>query len=489
MAPVTLKALVDKTNNRVIFAESNEDFVDILFSFFTIPMGKIIKLTRNQSPAASVGCMNNLYESVQNLEVRRFQTATCRSMLLSPRNAAAVQCENLKLKLDVDEYLTYFRCYDESCGSSNYKLLSHYNNAICACGRNMHCSITLVTKKDLDVEGGGPFVKRLARLIISAELQIVPSSTAASFSILSKLGIMDGSLIEERSFDIGVDEALKLLKCSLVSKTPLTEVLLKNNPVPEPSEKDFEQGSFKRHKLEATSIQNGKIAVKLMISKSKQMVCYAEAGEDFVDLLFSFLNVPLGFIVKQMQGGNSKGCINCLYDSVQGLDAERYLKSPEKKAMLLSPKLAPGFSYENQLLGVEEDTPAYFYSLKPGWSSMLASDKTVIPSDSSRTVSVVTIMDPKSHDSHHNDKKSGQGFFRGPALFTITDDLIITAISSISGLSVLSKLKVPFGDIEERTVHVGKNEALRLLIASLISKSALTNTFLLMEPKQEFGGL
>ena len=250
-----------------------------------------------------------------------------------------------------------------------------------------------------------------------------------------------------------------MLKCSLVSKTPLTEVLLKNNPVPELSEKGFEQGSFRRHKLEATSNQNGKIVLKLMISKSKQMVCYAEAGEDFVDLLFSFLAVPLGFIVKQMQGGNSKGCINHLYDSVQGLDAEQYLKSPEKKAILLSPKLAPGFSYENQLLGVEEDThPAYYFYSRSGWDTMLASDKTLLPSNSSGTVSIVTIMDPKSHGSHHKDKKSGQGFLKGPALFTVTDDLIITAISSISGLSVLSKLKVPFGDIEERTVHVGKNE-------------------------------
>ncbi|XVE79480.1 hypothetical protein DITRI_Ditri14bG0062400 [Diplodiscus trichospermus] len=456
MDSITLKALVDKTNNRVIYAESNEDFVDILFSFFTIPMGKIIRLTRNRSPA--VGCMNNLYESVQNLEVRRFRTETCRSMLLNPRSAAAAECENLKLKLDGYDRLWYFGC-SVSCTSSNHKLLSHYPEAICACGRRMDSSIGLATKNDLDAAGGGLFVKRLARLIISDKLQIVPSSTAASFSILSKLGIMDGSLIEERSFNIRLDEALKLLKCSLVSKTPLTEVLLQNNPAPKPSEEDFEQESPKRPKLEATSNRDGKIVVKLMISKSKQVVCYAEAGEDFVDLLFSFLCIPLGFIVKQMQDSNSKVCINHLYDSVQSLDAEQYLKSQEKKAMLLSPKLAPGFSYENELLGVEEDThPTYYYSTKKGGDAKLVSDKTLLSSDSSRSVLGVTVMDPKSRYSNNKDKKSGQGFLGGPALFTVTDDLIIAAISSISGLSVLSKLKVPFGDIEERTVHVGKNE-------------------------------
>ncbi|XVF68900.1 hypothetical protein PTKIN_Ptkin11bG0038200 [Pterospermum kingtungense] len=406
-------------------------------------------------------------------------------MLLNPRSATAVQCENLKLILDDDERLKYYCC--GKCISSDNKLLSYYRNAVCACGKSMSTRVTFSTKKDFDSEDGGFFVKGLARLIISDELQIVPSSTAASFSLLSKLGITNGNLIEERAFAIDVNKALKLLKCSLVSNTPLTEVLLESNPAPELGEKDiFEHGSSKWPKLEGKSNQNGKIAVKLMISKSKQMVCYAEAGEDFVDLLFSFLCVPLGFIVKQMQGGSSKACITRLYDSVQGLDAEQYLKSPEKKAMLLSPKLAPGFSYENQLLGVEEDTPPkYYYSMKSSWEALLVpeSDETV-HSDSLRS-SLVTFIDPKSHDSQHKDKKSGQGFLKGPALFTVTDELVITPISSISGLSVLSKLKVPFGDIEQRTVHVGKNEALHLLVASLNSKSALTDAFLRKKPKQE----
>ncbi|KAJ0020987.1 hypothetical protein Pint_32627 [Pistacia integerrima] len=34
--------------NRVIFAESDEDFTDVLFSFLTMSMGTIIRLTSNQ---------------------------------------------------------------------------------------------------------------------------------------------------------------------------------------------------------------------------------------------------------------------------------------------------------------------------------------------------------------------------------------------------------------------------------------------------------
>ncbi|OMO86060.1 hypothetical protein CCACVL1_09824 [Corchorus capsularis] len=258
--------------------------------------------------------------------------------------------------------MTYFHCAG-SCLSSNYKLVSHYSDAVCDCGTRMRNWTTLVTRKDSDAEVG-VFVKGLARLMVSDDLQVVPSSTAASFSILSKLGIIDGTATEERSFDIGVNEG--------ISKKPKLEAASKN--------------------------QNGKIVVRLMISKSKQM---------------------------------------------------------ENKEMLISPKLAPGFSYENQLLGIEEYKPAYYCCKKSKSNSMLlVSDKTLLPSDSSKTVSPVTFLDPKSHDSHHKDKKSGRGFMRGPAQFTITDDLTVTAISSISGLTVLSNLKVPFGDIEERTVHM-----------------------------------
>lgn len=47
---LSLKLLVEKGKNQVVFAESNNDFIDILFSFMTIPIGTIIKLTGEDSP-------------------------------------------------------------------------------------------------------------------------------------------------------------------------------------------------------------------------------------------------------------------------------------------------------------------------------------------------------------------------------------------------------------------------------------------------------
>lgn len=235
---------------------------------------------------------------------------------------------------------------------------------------------------------------------------------------------------------------------------PLTETLLKNKPPPSLSNENVGIGSSVPKKSEKkirscmeteATTGDGKICVKIIVSKSKEVVCYAEAGEDFVDLLFSFLILPLGYIVKEMRGSSSKGCIDALYSSVENLDADRYMKSEEHKAMLLSPKVAPGFRCENQLLSINEASypPYFFHAFNDRHRDKLTSDENLISREFS--VTALTVMDPR-------------GYLAGPAMFTVLDNLVIMPISPVSGISILNKLGVPFGDVEERIVHVGKEE-------------------------------
>lgn len=487
---ISFNALVDKTNNRVVFVESDEKFVDVLFSFLTMPLGTIVRLTRNQPPTRSIGCMNNLYNSVEILDNRYLRTEACKTMLLYPRNGASAQCKNLKLDIQDGAPLRYFLCRNTDCSRSDYKLLSYYTNAICRCGQPMDHERNLgeneTRRRSIDDQDGGVFIKGRIRLTISDELQVLPSSTPASLSLFSKLGIKDASTLEGRTFSMGEAEALKLLKCLclLVSRTPLTEVLLgQDNPMVSLNiMEDVEQVSFRKVKIEeAASNEGEKIYVRLMVSKSKNMVCYAEANEEFVDLLFSFLTFPLGFIVKEMGEDSSKACISHLYNSIQDLDACQCLVSRENTERLLDPKLAPGFSYDTQPLNIEEYPHQRYYYLRFGGgygqlpvTTEMTSDETLIGSVY-HAYSVLTVMDPKSHC---NDNSSGRGFLKGSAMFTITDDLTITPLSFITGLSATRELNVPISDIEERIVYVGKEEASRLLVASFVSKSALTNTFL-----------
>lgn len=58
------------------------------------------------------------------------------------------------------------------------------------------------------------------------------------------------------------------------------------------------------------------------------------------------------------------------------------------------------------------------------------------------------MIDPKA--PAYKEATSNGGFVLKPAMFTVTDDLRVTPISPVSGLSILNRLKVPFSDIEER---------------------------------------
>ncbi|XWS28751.1 hypothetical protein CRYUN_Cryun25bG0098000 [Craigia yunnanensis] len=102
-----------------------------------MPTGTIVSLTRNQQPTATVGCMNNLYERVENLEVYISRTEVFKTMLLYPRNGAQDQCKKLRLKIDDSKPLDYFTCGRAGFVTSDFKIRSHYKTAICNCGMLM----------------------------------------------------------------------------------------------------------------------------------------------------------------------------------------------------------------------------------------------------------------------------------------------------------------------------------------------------------------
>ncbi|EXB30493.1 hypothetical protein L484_006043 [Morus notabilis] len=473
---ISLKVLVDKEKNRVIFAECDNDFVDILFSFLTNPMGTIIRLASKHSLSARIGCMNNLYTSVESIDVQHFQNKVCRTMLLSPRNGAESHCMNLKLKIDDAEPRQFYICWSNECRTSKFKLLSCYREAICECGNEMYSEFsppeTAIPAADRVV-----FVKVTNRYIISDDLQVMVLCSATSFSLLSKSGVMDWSTIEEKTFNLAINEVLDLLVRALVSRTPLTETLLTHKPVPDQLNSVFHYQGRSAESLIKEEIMNHEerdICINLFVSKTKNMVCYAETKIDFVNLLFSFLTIPLGHIVKQVYGDRSlKGCINHLYQSIQDLD-EQCFKSSEHKEILVSPRLAPGFNYENVLLGIEDASPPPYYYC---WSRYMGGQPNSNGNLGGYEVGPIemTVMNSKSHGK---DGKRRGGFLRGMNLFTVTDNLIVKPVSPILGLSILNELKVPFSDIEERTVNVGKEEAMRLLLSSFVSESALTNAFI-----------
>ncbi|GMI87078.1 hypothetical protein HRI_002377100 [Hibiscus trionum] len=60
-----LKLLIDREGKRVVCAEADKDFVDFLFNILLLPFGAVTRLLTKE---AMVGCLGNLYRTVENLD-------------------------------------------------------------------------------------------------------------------------------------------------------------------------------------------------------------------------------------------------------------------------------------------------------------------------------------------------------------------------------------------------------------------------------------
>ncbi|XXG89315.1 hypothetical protein AAC387_Pa12g1347 [Persea americana] len=491
---MSLKLVVDKKMNRVVFAESGKDFVDVLLSFLTMPIGTIIRLTGKES---KIGGMSTLYESAEDLDVNLLQTDACKKMLLHPRNASEEQCKNLKVNIDDTEPTKYYVCSWDCC-VYKHQLVSTFYNAKCRCGQSMKKQMIFNKKAECVASSkDGVFVKgTYMRFIIRDDLQVFPASMKATFTLLNELGISDASVLEERNVNIGAAEVLHLLKRSLLSKTPLTDVLLLENDLIDGSDHDFEMDAFHWKDFAEPKEEKGngsnskKISVRLTVRKSNNKVVYAEGGEEFADLLFSFLAFPLGFVAKFFGEESGIKCLDNLYRSVQVL--KEFIKSEECEGLLVDPNLGPYFSCKNQPLQIKEQNQWQPTIIDCSCSRNISdNDIKIIDYSSDRCIhwsikKQLFTVNPKYPSPV---KEFGGSFIAGPAMFLVTDELNVKQHSPMSGISLLTKLNISMIDLEEHVVTVGEVEAASLLKASLISKSVFTDVFYPKKPKPLGAGI
>ncbi|MFS7917954.1 hypothetical protein Hanom_Chr03g00195261 [Helianthus anomalus] len=64
------------------------------------------------------------------------------------------------------------------------------------------------------------------------------------------------------------------------------------------------------------------------------------------------------------------------------------------------------------------------------------------------------------------DSRVGGRYLKTSAKFILTDDILITPLTSFSSITLLGKLKVPFDDFEEVEVSIGINEGLEIFDAA-----------------------
>ncbi|KAG6487673.1 hypothetical protein ZIOFF_056264 [Zingiber officinale] len=456
---ITLKVFVNKAKNCVAFVESDLDFVDVLLSFLTLPVGTVVRLLNKQS---SLGCFDKLYQSVEQLDEKYLVTAGCRSMLTKPVNSSGVKCQ--KLRINIDKMGELYTCLPYCCCHRSF---SYYSGLKCQCGGDINKAVTHDINQDhVDYqEFHGVFIKG-DKFGVTDALSIASIEDAMSSS--DEWGDGDWSNLEQRVLKIERAQVLDILKQSLISGTPLTDVLLHDGVGITPKcsvpsvEKTVASKAFDKEKQT--------YSIKLALTRSK--VLYAVASRDLVDVIFSILTFPLGTLKKHLGSRFRIGCLNNLYGSVERLASLGYVVSGCEER-LLNPKLAPYFNSKCQVIGVEEEKQDVYYACS--FRCKLSATRyhcTSHPFTGYQTAEQANLIDPKRQHPTRSDSPCGS--YCKELLYMVSDELVVTPLCLTEAFLLRKEFSESVKMVE---LGIGEEEALDLLSAASSSKTALTVAF------------
>jgi len=227
-------------------------------------------------------------------------------------------------------------------------------------------------------------------------------------------------------------QVLDLLKCSLFSKTPLTDVFLGMKP-------RIERSRIFSDDVKTIFSDDINIIVKLVIRKSDGSILYAQGGHDLAELIIRFLTFPLGGVLRNLEGNSYLGSIDGFCNSIADLDEEKYIISKEAKVRLLKLSVLQyycGKIFDLTLLKNEED-----WRDRGNFRKM-------------HLVNTIATLHAGSPES----------FVKRPEMYVVTDDLIIEPLMSpVSSIYVLQRFKTRIDDLQEKVVPIGIKEVIIFL--------------------------
>ncbi|KAL1555515.1 hypothetical protein AAHA92_11240 [Salvia divinorum] len=445
---ISLKVMINKEKTKVLFAESNGDFIDVLLSILALPLGRIVKILDKHYGAEGtpvIGCLNTFYNSVSNLDSSHFWTKDSKHILLNPISSFDTDCRRLKLDISTDCRLEYLFC--ERCSKLTFTGLQIYN-------RRRSCDCGFVIKRDASQKlsqadcSDGVFTINTATFIISDDLQIVSDATGL-VKTLSILNIPGTEGAEFVNVNFGLDEIVNLFRASMTSQSPLSDVLLNKTGQMNSIEVGFELGTKLDHvENEENPNSTNKVILKITVQKSTNKLLFAHAKKDFVEFLFSLFVVPLGGVEWLLSSKSSIKSIDNLYKSISYLKDEYHFNSSCIKNRLIKPNLPYGCTSTNHILPLTEEE-----SSLDGYEDISSFLHIIFP--------------------------QGQGkYIKGPRTYQVMDDLTVIPFYVSSILCSLNEQMISLSDLKEVEIEIGLKEALSILKASLISNSALTNGLL-----------
>ncbi|QCE11854.1 uncharacterized protein LOC114184350 [Vigna unguiculata] len=107
------------------------------------------------------------------------------------------------------------------------------------------------------------------------------------------------------------------------------------------------------------------VSLKVPVDKEKNKVVFAEAGKYFVDVLLSFLTLPLGTIARLVAKESNVqpvkvGSLSTLYESVLYLE-DNFLCVQRYKEMLLQPRNSTEDYCQKLMLNIDDTESKRYY--------------------------------------------------------------------------------------------------------------------------------
>jgi hypothetical protein len=209
---IQVKLLVDKEKRKVAFAESGKEFVDVLLSFLTMPLGTIVRLLGKES---SLGCLDELYKSVESLDASHFPTKACKNMRLHPLSAAGVLHEDLLVRIDETGHRDMWICTNQECFTDLFYYSSVPEVPCGRCGESMELAWCWILQRNVGkgAKYDGVFVRGCTTYATTNDLHVMlmPATSDNLMYLLRDLGVEDVNVLEEQTVEVRLDEVSIML--------------------------------------------------------------------------------------------------------------------------------------------------------------------------------------------------------------------------------------------------------------------------------------
>ncbi|GMI87079.1 hypothetical protein like AT5G01130 [Hibiscus trionum] len=192
------------------------------------------------------------------------------------------------------------------------------------------------------------------------------------------------------------------------------------------------------------------VSLRLLIDSECNKVIFAVVGKDFVDYLFNLNSLPVSTAICFPNTHSVAGSLGNLCESFENIN--KTLMQPNQT--------------KDSLLAYDVARQVY---MCPKCNCNVTSGQCTL----CRLCGV--------HLSNELDF-GAPDVEEGVSAYIVMDDLAVKPMSALSFINSLNKFNIKgVGALEERVVHLGINEVLKLLKVSLHSKSVLTSVFLYNE--------